>query len=104
MKRKLLIVSVIASAAIGAANLASAQTAPAGSDAKKETTEAKKDATKVYHAGGKHDQKAHEASVRAKEAGKKMEEPTMHPGGKHDVTGHKAALKAEQKEAEATKK
>jgi hypothetical protein len=47
MKRKLLIVSVIASAAIGAANLASAQTAPAGSDAKKETTEAKKDATKV---------------------------------------------------------
>jgi hypothetical protein len=42
--------------------------------------------------------------VRAKEAGKKMEEPTMHPGGKHDVTGHKAALKAEQKEAEATKK
>jgi hypothetical protein len=84
------------------AGLAGAQvtgvTKPAGtSDSKSEPrTETKAEKPKVYHAGGKHDQKGHEAAEKAKAQGKTMKEPAAHAGGKHDVQGHKAAIKADQ--------
>lgn len=61
-------------------------------------------AQKVYHAGGpRHDVMAHEASVRAKQSGARMTEPTVHPGGRHNEDNHKAAIRAESKEAESAK-
>lgn len=56
-------------------------------------------AKKLYHAGGRHDAKGHEAAVRAKESARPMQEPAQHPGGRHDETGHKAAIKAGEKAA-----
>ena len=71
-------------------------------------TEAKLDdakpAQKVYHAGGpRHDVSAHEASVRAKQSGVKLTEPTVHPGGRHNEDSHKAAIRAQNNEAESAK-
>lgn len=57
---------------------------------------------KVYHAGGKHDQYAHERSEKAKANGKTMQESAVHAGGRHDEQSHKAAIKAQQSEAAAT--
>lgn len=70
-------------------------------------TEAQRDdakpAQKVYHAGGpRHDVSAHEASIRAKENGVKLAEPTIHPGGRHNEDNHKAAIRAQNNEAEST--
>jgi hypothetical protein len=65
-------------------------------------SDAKTEAPKVYHAGGKHDQKGHEASEKAKAKGQKMQEPAVHAGGRHDENQHKAAIKAEQTAPAAT--
>lgn len=54
---------------------------------------------KVFHPGGRHDQRGHEATLRAKAAGQRMQEPVVHPGGKHDEAAHKAAIRADQKDA-----
>lgn len=63
-----------------------------------------KPARKVYHAGGpRHDVFAHEASVRAKQRGAKLTEPTVHPGGRHNEDNHKAAIRAQKNEAESAK-
>lgn len=58
-----------------------------------------KETPKVYHAGGRHDQKLHEAAVRARANGQKMEQTAVHPGGRHDVQAHKAAMRVEAKRA-----
>jgi hypothetical protein len=100
MKRNSTLILLAATAAFAWSGATLAQTAsPGGADDKPAAkAEAKPEAPKkVYHAGGRHDQKGHEAAVRAKEQGKKMEEPAVHPGGKHDERGHKAAINAEQK-------
>lgn len=55
----------------------------------------------VYHAGGKHDQKQHEAALRAKEVNGPMKAPAQHAGGKHDQKQHENAIRAD---AEAAKK
>jgi Spy/CpxP family protein refolding chaperone len=58
------------------------------------TAEPATKAPPVYHAGGRHDQKLHEAALRARADGQRME-ATMHAGGRHDARVHEAAIKAE---------
>lgn len=79
-----LLVGAIASSATGA------QQNPLANDARA-------DAPKVYHAGGKHDQRVHEAALKARADGQPIARPTVHPGGKHDARMHEAAIQAEQK-------
>lgn len=74
-----------------------AQAAPSDSPAQKPS-----ETPKVYHAGGKHDQRLHEAAIRARENGQKMEQTTMHAGGRHDVQSHEAAMRADEKRQEDT--
>jgi hypothetical protein len=69
-----------------------AQTAPSDAPSQKAS-----ETPKVYHAGGKHDQRQHEAAIRARENGQKLEQTTMHAGGRHDVQSHEAAMRAEEK-------
>jgi hypothetical protein len=65
----------------------------------------KKEASKAYHAGGpRHDQRAHEATLQARQQGQKLEEPKVHPGGRHDQSSHEAALRAQQAQDAAAKK
>jgi hypothetical protein len=52
--------------------------------------------TKVYHAGGRHDQRGHEATLRARARGQTMATNGQHAGGRHDVNGHEAAMRAEE--------
>jgi hypothetical protein len=52
---------------------------------------------KVHHAGGRHDQKLHEAAERARANGQRMPQTTVHAGGRHDVRAHEAAMKADAK-------
>ena len=54
------------------------------------------EAPKVYHAGGKHDQRAHEATLRARANGQKVERTSVHAGGRHDARSHEAAIKADE--------
>lgn len=84
------IATAVAVAAL-AASTVSAQEAQKG-DGAKETP-------KVYHAGGRHDQKLREAAVRARANGQKMEQTAVHAGGRHDVQAHEAAMRAEAKRA-----
>lgn len=79
-----LLAGVLASAATGA------QPASTGSDARA-------DAPKVYHAGGKHDRRAHEAALKARTDGRKVARPAVHPGGRHDAQLHEAAIRADEK-------
>lgn len=89
-----LLTAVIAAVAVTSTLPALAQTQPAGPEE-----------SNAYHAGGRHDQKAHEASLKAKKSGQKMAEPKVHPGGpRHDEPAHKAALRAQSTDAEAAKK
>lgn len=55
------------------------------------------DTPKVYHAGGRHDQRLHEATLRARANGQKMERLPVHAGGRHDAWAHEAAIKADEK-------
>lgn len=55
----------------------------------------KRESTPIHHAGGRHDQKLHEAAERARANGHRMQQTTMHAGGRHDVRAHEAAMKAE---------
>lgn len=103
-------IAMLVAGSLGFAGVASSQTtAPAAADPKPAAKpEAKPDAKgdpkpaakaekpAVYHGGGKHDQKGHEAAVKAKATGQKMEEPAVHAGGKHDEQSHKSAIKADQ--------
>ena len=57
----------------------------------------KVDAPKAYHAGGRHDQRLHEAAVRARANGQTMERASMHAGGRHDERSHEAAIRADEK-------
>ena len=82
----------IVTAAIAATVLA-AGSALAQSTAKPE--QPNQESTKVHHAGGKHDQRLHEAAERARANGHRMQQTTMHAGGRHDVRAHEAAMKAE---------
>jgi hypothetical protein len=75
-----------------ASSVALAQTSPQDVN----QTPQKVEKPKVHHAGGKHDQMAHEASEKAKAHGQPMQDMGMHAGGKHDMQGHKAAIKADQ--------
>lgn len=84
--------AAVAAVTILAAGTAVAQPAP---DKAAENTVA----TKVYHAGGRHDQKLHEAAVRARANGQRMTPTTVHAGGRHDARAHEAAMKAEAKRA-----
>lgn len=100
---------LIAAATLTLSGALFAQTpAPAATDAPAAKPEAKAAAKpdskaqapdKVFHPGGRHDQRGHEATLRAKAAGQRMQEPVVHPGGKHDEASHKAAIKADQKDA-----
>jgi len=56
--------------------------------------------TKVYHAGGRHDQRGHEATLRARARGQTMTTNGQHAGGRHDVNGHEAAMRAEERKPE----
>ena len=82
------IVAAVAAASILAAGSALAQSTP-------KAEPAKPDAEKVHHAGGRHDQRLHEAAERARANGRHMQQTTMHAGGRHDVRAHEAAMKAE---------
>lgn len=53
------------------------------------------ESTKVHHAGGRHDQKLHEAAEAARVNGHRTQQTTVHAGGRHDVRAHEAAMKAE---------
>lgn len=55
----------------------------------------------VYHAGGKHDQRAHEATLRARARGETMATNGQHAGGRHDVKQHEAAMNAEARKSES---
>jgi hypothetical protein len=55
------------------------------------------EAPKAYHAGGRHDQRSHEAMLRARANGQKMAQTTVHAGGRHDQRAHEAAMKADEK-------
>lgn len=96
---------LIAAATLTLSGALFAQTpAPAATDAPAAKPEAKPDSKaqtpdKVFHPGGRHDQRGHEATLRAKAAGQRMQEPVVHPGGKHDEAAHKAAIRADQKDA-----
>lgn len=60
---------------------------------------------KVFHAGGgRHDELAHNAALRARQEGRRMAEPKVHPGGRHDEAAHKAALRAQRAADEAARK
>jgi hypothetical protein len=52
--------------------------------------------SKVYHAGGRHDQRGHEATLKARARGQTMATNGQHAGGRHDVNGHEAAMRAEE--------
>lgn len=60
---------------------------------------------RVYHAGGKHDQRGHEATLRARARGQRVEDTNVHAGGRHDAQTHKAAIRADeiQREKDAAK-
>lgn len=79
----------IALAAIASSSMAVEAAAPSEA--------AKADLPKVFHAGGRHDQVAHEAAVRARANGHRMERTTFHAGGRHDERAHQAAIRADEK-------
>ena len=81
--------------------LIAAATSPAGAQSQ---TEANAEQPKVFHAGGRHDEQAHKATLRAKQEGWRMAEPKVHPGGRHDEFSHRAALRAQRAADEAAKR
>ncbi len=91
---KLTTMLVIAAVAL-ASGTAFAQTSGEDPSAKTEAP------TKVYHAGGKHDQRAHEATLRARARGETMATNGQHAGGRHDVKQHEAAMNAEARKSES---
>ena len=86
--KTLKIAAVALAATVLAAGSAIAQSTPRPEPLNQEST-------KVHHAGGRHDQKLHEAAERARANGHRMQQTTVHAGGRHDVRAHEAALKAE---------
>lgn len=90
--KTLMIAAASLAATVLAAGSALAQPAP-------KPEQANKDAATVYHAGGRHDQKLHEAAERARANGHRMQPTTMHAGGRHDVRAHEGAMKAEARRA-----
>lgn len=78
-----------------------ATAAPAAFAQSETTTNA--DEPKVIHPGGRHDEHAHKAALRAKKGGERMAEPKVHPGGRHDESTHRAALRAQRAADPATK-
>jgi opacity protein-like surface antigen len=81
--------ALVALAAITSSSMA-AETVAANESAKAGTAT-------VYHAGGKHDQRQHEAALRARANGQKLERIAIHAGGRHDARGHEAASRADEK-------
>jgi hypothetical protein len=61
----------------------------------------KQESTPIHHAGGRHDQKLHEAAERARANGHRMQQTTAHAGGRHDVRAHEAAMKSDAARATA---
>lgn len=88
-----LLLPALAFAEVQAVN---AQQPASVTEAAKKTVEGAEMPT-VYHAGGRHDQRLHEATIRARANGQKMERPSMHAGGRHDTQAHEAAIKADEK-------
>lgn len=78
-----------------------ATASPAGAQSQ---TEAKAEQPNAFHAGGRHDEQAHKATLRAKQEGWRMAEPKVHPGGRHDEFPHRAALRAQRVADEAAKR
>jgi hypothetical protein len=78
-----------------------ATTSPAGAQSQ---TQAKAEQPEAFHAGGRHDERAHKATLRAEQQGWRMAEPEVHPGGRHDEFSHRAALRAQRAANEAAKR
>lgn len=91
MKSTLALTALLVGAAVSTAAVAQPAATESGAKAP----------AKVYHPGGKHDQRAHEATLRARANGQKLERPAVHPGGKHDAQLHEAAIRAEEKQRAA---
>jgi hypothetical protein len=87
--KSLALASVLALASIVSTN-AMAQSSPSAD-------RPQADAPTAYHAGGRHDQRSHEAMLRARANGQKMAQTTVHAGGRHDQRAHEAAMKADEK-------
>lgn len=83
----------VAAALAGLVSLASAAQPTVTSEAESASPPA------VFHAGGRHDQKLHEATIRARAGGQRMQQTTVHAGGRHDERGHAAALRADARRA-----
>lgn len=89
---------------LSAPALAQTQTPTTEEPAAAQTQAPKTAARTVYHAGGpRHDEWAHEATLRARERGQKTQQPAVHPGGRHDQVPHEAALRAQRQSDEATR-
>ena len=86
--KALMIAAAVVAATVLAAGSAFAQSTPKPEQPNQEST-------KVHHAGGRHDQKLHEAAERAKANGHRMQQTTVHAGGRHDVRAHEAAMKSD---------
>jgi hypothetical protein len=97
---KLLVLAVTAAISLASGGVV-AQT---GANAEPNKAEPSKSepATKVYHAGGRHDQRGHEATLRARARGETMATNGQHAGGRHDVNGHEAAMRAEERKQAET--
>jgi hypothetical protein len=107
MKAQPLLAAVFASMMVMAGVPAIAQTQPEKSEqpTASQTPAPGKEASKVYHAGGpRHDQRAHEATLQARQSGQRLEQPKVHPGGRHDQSSHEAALRTQQAQDAAAKK
>jgi hypothetical protein len=96
MKKACVIAAALVAA--GLASAAIAQTGPVGNVADKAAEKSETvEMPRTYHAGGRHDQRLHEASLRARAKGQKMERLPVHAGGRHDAQAHEAAIKADEK-------
>lgn len=76
--------------------LLSSMAVSAGAAGSESTDRSNVETPKVYHAGGKHDQRAHEATLRARANGQRVERTPVHAGGRHDARSHEAAIKADE--------
>jgi hypothetical protein len=87
-------IAAVAFAALAAVTTPSVAGQPAtpGSDRQPEMS-------KAYHAGGRHDQRSHEAMLRARASGQVMERMAVHAGGRHDQRAHEVAIRADEKRA-----
>jgi hypothetical protein len=92
--------NVLANLLLGAAVAFSAGTAVGQPAAQEEPTPATKPG-KVTHAGGRHDQSGHEATLRARAQGQTTPKTAVHSGGRHEVHGQ--ATKPAKEEPAASK-